>query len=758
MGKIKKLLENELIGGSQNNEIYPVTSTKAVFNKNNESLDYILLDTDKKLSSISGNYNGLYQSSTVIFTKDTVKAGMVINVSFTIIERAGTGDIIVTGSGGEVLHRFEVTEAEVGYIYPTEKYTLPVNYESVKVGAYGRIKVDISVQGLNSQELYDNIKDCEDKIQEFSNNSDGKIQGLGVKTGGFSGEYLSSDLFSNKEVPSGVQVTFKVTPYFSSYNILVRDNSDSVIERFESLDAEIGREYTYEYTLPDNYKKVAVGGYGKVKLDVTLESKNIYQLSTITEENSLKIQENDTKIKYLEDNTKVGEESAEESISPSETINNKMIYVDSGTPRIAESTLQNIAEYDVENCSQITITARISSNKILGYYFELNDGTFVVGSKYENGAILTEHILEVPNNSKKLAFSYFIEDGISAKAIKMNNTPINTFAKDILKKAEIALSLAGAGTIFKTTDELSNGLLEIKDAPKYTKKDCVLSLSAKIGAFNSIEYGLGYKTSRGLQVKVDSTNITYTTINNQRFQEPHGLTISDFLRCSVYHQLKKYVFIISTLSGNYYKEFNEDELNYAETYGTPYIYADDTTNLTDVKLSRGGSDFKKPIWIFADSYSSFDVKRWTYHIIQYGFDNFMLCGLAGATSKVMYEQLLLCLKFGTPKYIVWCLGMNDGTEKLPYRTYYELVKALCENKGIELILQTIPNIPTADKSTINNIVKTSGLRYIDVADAVGSYDNHNWYDGYLDDGTHPTELGAKAITSQILSDFPEIMQ
>lgn len=589
---------------------------------------------------------------------------------------------------------------------------------------------------------------------------DSKFTELGSKTGGFSGEYLSNDLFSNKEVPSGVKVTFKLTPYFSAYNILVKDNSDSVIKRFESLDVEIGREYTHEYTLPDNYKKVAVGGYGKIKLDVILECKNIYQLSKILDENSTKIEENSTKIKSLEDDTIIVQDSTEESISPSEIINNKMIYVNSGTPRIAESTSQNIAEYDVKNFSQITITAKVSSNSLLGYYFELNDGTFVVGSKYQNGSILTKHVLEVPANSKKIAFPYFIDGGISATAIaiKVNVIPINTFAKDILKKTEIALSLAGEDAISKTTENLSNGILEIEDAPKYTKKDCVLSLSAKIEAFNSVEYGLGYNTTRGLKVMVDETNITYTTANSQRFQEPHGLTISEFFRCSVYHELKKYIFIISTLSGSYYKEFKEDELYYAETYGTPFIYADSTTILTKVKLSRGGSEFKKPIWIFADSYSSFDVKRWTYHIIQYGFDKFMLCGLSGATSAVMYEQLLLCLKLGTPKYIVWCLGMNDGVNETPYRTYYELVKSICESKGIELILQTIPNIPTQDKSIINNIVKKSGFRFIDVAGSVGSYDNPNWYVGYLDDGIHPTELGAKAIVSEVLADFPEIMQ
>ena len=42
MGKIKKILENELIGGTQSTDVYPVTSTKAVYNENNESLDDII--------------------------------------------------------------------------------------------------------------------------------------------------------------------------------------------------------------------------------------------------------------------------------------------------------------------------------------------------------------------------------------------------------------------------------------------------------------------------------------------------------------------------------------------------------------------------------------------------------------------------------------------------------------------------------------------------------------------------------------------
>ena len=50
MGKIKKILENELLGGTQSTDVYPVTSTKAVYNENNESLDDIInkkIETDR---------------------------------------------------------------------------------------------------------------------------------------------------------------------------------------------------------------------------------------------------------------------------------------------------------------------------------------------------------------------------------------------------------------------------------------------------------------------------------------------------------------------------------------------------------------------------------------------------------------------------------------------------------------------------------------------------------------------------------------
>lgn len=55
MGKIKKILENELVGGTQSTDVYPVTSVKAVYDEENERLDNII--NRRGVVNISTNYN-----------------------------------------------------------------------------------------------------------------------------------------------------------------------------------------------------------------------------------------------------------------------------------------------------------------------------------------------------------------------------------------------------------------------------------------------------------------------------------------------------------------------------------------------------------------------------------------------------------------------------------------------------------------------------------------------------------------------------
>lgn len=78
MGKIKKILENELTGGNQSTDVYPITSTKAVYDEDNERLDHIL--NRRGVVNISTNYNAdhiaevltLEQAITKVPSKDRV--------------------------------------------------------------------------------------------------------------------------------------------------------------------------------------------------------------------------------------------------------------------------------------------------------------------------------------------------------------------------------------------------------------------------------------------------------------------------------------------------------------------------------------------------------------------------------------------------------------------------------------------------------------------------------------------------------------
>ena len=55
MGIIRKVTEDELVGGTQNTDIYPITSIKAVYDEDNEALDGII--KRKSVVNISTNYN-----------------------------------------------------------------------------------------------------------------------------------------------------------------------------------------------------------------------------------------------------------------------------------------------------------------------------------------------------------------------------------------------------------------------------------------------------------------------------------------------------------------------------------------------------------------------------------------------------------------------------------------------------------------------------------------------------------------------------
>lgn len=121
MGKIKKILENELVGGIQTTDVYPVTSVKAVYDANNERLDHIL--ARRGVVNVSTNYNDDHIAEVLTLSQAIAKvpsSDRVLGFTMTFLSSDGwktyqfTGNLISNWSDttkwDPVLHSSEVLQ------------------------------------------------------------------------------------------------------------------------------------------------------------------------------------------------------------------------------------------------------------------------------------------------------------------------------------------------------------------------------------------------------------------------------------------------------------------------------------------------------------------------------------------------------------------------------------------------------------------------------------------------------------------------
>lgn len=177
------------------------------------------------------------------------------------------------------------------------------------------------------------------------------------------------------------------------------------------------------------------------------------------------------------------------------------------------------------------------------------------------------------------------------------------------------------------------------------------------------------------------------------------------------------------------------------------------------------TDLDKKIWIFGDSYMAYSDARWPYYLEEYGYaKNALFNSFPGCWSTTAITALNSLINYGNPKYIVWAMGMNDGSdsESAPSTSWAnnrDSFIAICKENDIEPIFCTIPTVPTVNNEQKNAWIKASGYRYIDFARAVNASSSGVWNNGTLSgDGVHPTVNGARALYAEFLLDFPEIMQ
>lgn len=159
MGKIKKILENELVGGAQNTDVYPVTSTKAVYNENNEKLDDILFFPDEYDLTTHNNkigFKNIYSNSERYIHVIANKVGWACN----------TIPLLPSGT-----YKF------ISFLRGNSKSSVTISGRTANNTEAFTFKINCSIEGLESTVT---IPETEEEILELR-----IIEGVSDKTNGW---------------------------------------------------------------------------------------------------------------------------------------------------------------------------------------------------------------------------------------------------------------------------------------------------------------------------------------------------------------------------------------------------------------------------------------------------------------------------------------------------------------------------------------------------------------------------------------------
>lgn len=292
------------------------------------------------------------------------------------------------------------------------------------------------------------------------------------------------------------------------------------------------------------------------------------------------------------------------------------------------------------------------------------------------------------------------------------------------------------------------------------RMDDNIDLWCNFSEFDSITVGHG-KGTYGGYITIDDTNAIVYYNGSAVKTYTHELTFSGFIEVHVRHsKAAEASFIISTAGGTWTSDAN------AQWHGCKGdIFVGATMDITNIRFSASFRDWKKDVFVFADSYASVgDPDRWPYYINYiYNADNYALFGFGGVGSAAEITCFRNVIAKAKPIWVAWFIGMNDGDSSSAinstWKTCVDEVIATCNQYGIIPILATIPCTPTVNNTYKNAYVKSSDCAYVDFAKAVnGETANATWYTGMLSsDNVHPTALGAKALAARLVADLPQVI-
>lgn len=397
---------------------------------------------------------------------------------------------------------------------------------------------------------------------------------------------------------------------------------------------------------------------------------------------------------------------------------------------------------------------------------------------YKNGAASIEDAMvdascrrtsfSIPEGVNEVVATYMAAAGAvtvritgtaDAKPILLDTVDADVFA-EILSGTPVTYS----PDIVTSAALLADGMLSLGENHVMNNKRLTLTFyTESLEGDDMISLGHGENLGGSSSVEITSTHIRayyYTPKKVEYVNTEHGLDISGEVTVIVRAGFGVANVRIETESG----VFVTGDFKWGGRRGE--IFAGSTgAKLEDVTLSWSCSDFDQEVWMLGDSYFNMtDTQRWPSYMLKEGYTEYLLTGYPGRKSADALADFKDLLDFGTPKYAVWCMGMNDSdgasSVNASWQAATEEFIAICDEKGIIPILSTIPNTPTVINSFKNEIVKASGCRYIDFATAVnGTEKGSAWDAGMLaNDQVHPLAPGAKALWEQVKKDIPDLLK
>lgn len=288
------------------------------------------------------------------------------------------------------------------------------------------------------------------------------------------------------------------------------------------------------------------------------------------------------------------------------------------------------------------------------------------------------------------------------------------------------------------------------------KKGKIVNFSCDFSSFDTLHIKL--QTAGGTvenDFAISSTNVVRTVDGSTRAPVAHGLTIQNTIGVRIEFTPSGFIFTIISNGETF-----EQTYEYASAAVAPKYEVSGMT-ISNVDFSWTCKNFADGIWLFGDSYFSYGTNRWIYYLVENGYaDHCLIDGYPGEDSPHALASLKSYISMSTPKYAVWCLGMNDGSDNgAPTTQWLKNVQeflAVCSDNHITPILATIPTVPTINHDYKNAWIRASDYQYIDFAKAVGA-SSDGWFDGMLaSDGVHPTVAGAMALYHRAMTDAPQL--